>query len=133
MPIFRGRINRQIYRQSHLIPENIFQHLSRCIEINRRSLTGHLSRCIEIYRFPRCSLAASTRACVGRNGAGKVPASNDLTYCLPKFFRQFFYRQCSAPQTQSTQKTARNAAIKSPNRLPHKKFLMIFLPSGHLD
>ena len=106
---------RQIYRQSHLILENSFQHLSGCIENNRRSRAGHLSRCIEIYRFPRCSLATSMRPSAGRNGAKKVSASNHLTYCLSILIRQFFYRHDAVLKASASRKTTEMAAIKCLN------------------
>lgn len=81
---------RQIYRQSHLIPENSFQRLSTCIEINRRSLAGHLSRCIEIHRLLQRSPTASTSPVTGRNDAKKALASNDITHCLFPLIRRFF-------------------------------------------
>ena len=54
------------------------------VEAGLAALTdkGHRLRCIEIYRFPRCSLAASTSPSVVRNDAEKWRASNDLTSCL---------------------------------------------------
>jgi hypothetical protein len=103
---------RQICRQSHLIPEKSFQHLSGCIEINRRSLAGHLSRCIEIYRLQRGSLTPSTNRVGGRNRAKKVSASNDLTLCLAKSCRQFFYRHGTIPNEPTIQKTESTDAIK---------------------
>ena len=116
-----------------MIPENSFQHLSRCIEINRRSLTGHLSRCIEIYRFPKCSLATSTRPSVGRNSAKKVPASNCLTCCYDVLFRHYFYRHGAFPEAPMARKTLKTAVIKWPNFLSQKEFSINFLPSDHSE
>jgi len=48
----------------------------------------------------------------GRNGAKKVPASNNLTSCLANFLRHFFYRHGASPKALTAQKTSKTAVIK---------------------
>ena len=107
-----------------------FQHLSRCIEINRRSLAGHLSRSIEIYRLLNRSPTVSTSPPTGRNDAEKALASNCITRCLAKLIRHIFYRHDTTLKASASRKTREMATIKCLNCLPHKEFSIKFLPSA---
>jgi hypothetical protein len=73
-----------------LIPENTFQHLSTCIEIDRQPFAGELSGSIKIYRLARPSRTAATDFADSEESARKARHQMIQPVVAKRFFDHFF-------------------------------------------